>query len=128
MKKLHSGEMPTDFSDFADELGVTDKDFIVNKRGYSAFFGTDLDLHLRRRRIENIVLGGISTHAGVDTTARDAYQRGYDQYFITDMMSAMNEELHNFPVNNIFPVLGQTMTTEEFIRENSADPQENSFF
>lgn len=45
------------FSDFADELGVTETDYVVNKRGFSAFFGTDLDLQLRRRGIDTIVLG-----------------------------------------------------------------------
>lgn len=103
------------FSDFADELGVTETDYVVNKRGFSAFFGTDLDLQLRRRGIDTIVLGGISTHAGVDTTARDAYQYGYDQYFLTDMMGAARADLHEFPIKNLFPLMGQTVTTQEFL-------------
>ncbi|MDV5977592.1 UNVERIFIED_CONTAM: isochorismatase family protein [Streptococcus canis] len=103
------------FSDFDDKLGVTETDYVINKRGFSAFFGTDLDLQLRRRGIDTIVLGGISTHAGVDTTARDAYQYGYDQYFLTDMMGAANAALHDFPIKNLFPLMGQTMTTQDFL-------------
>lgn len=78
-------------------------------------FGTDLDEQLRRRGIDAIVIGGISTHIAVDTTARDTYQRSYDQYFITDMMTAPKHEIHEFPINEVFPVMGQTMTTEEFM-------------
>ncbi|MGG6817345.1 UNVERIFIED_CONTAM: isochorismatase family protein [Streptococcus canis] len=103
------------FSDFADELGVTKTDYVINKRGFSAFFGTDLDLQLRRRGIDTIVLGGISTHAGVDTTARDAYQYNYDQYFLTDMMAAATAELHDFPIKHLFPLMGQPMTTQDFL-------------
>ncbi|WP_269082009.1 MULTISPECIES: isochorismatase family protein [unclassified Streptococcus] len=109
--------MSPEFADLADELNVSPQDFIVNKRGFSAFFGTDLDLQLRRRGIDTIILGGISTHAGVDSTARDAYQLGYDQYFITDMMAAQTEELHQFPIEHLFPIMGQTMTTEEFLND-----------
>ncbi|UOB20568.1 isochorismatase family protein [Macrococcus armenti] len=115
MVELPGKDLSADFSDFADILEVSESDYIVNKRHFSAFFGSDLDLQLRRRGIENIVLGGISTHVGVDTTARDAYQYGYNQYFITDMMSAPRADLHQFSIDNIFPVMGQTMTTEAFI-------------
>lgn len=115
MVELPGKDGDMSFSEFAEMLEVKDNDYIINKRHFSAFFGSDLDLQLRRRGIETIVLGGISTHAGVDSTARDAYQYGYNQYFITDMMSAPREELHQFPINNMFPVMGQTMTTEAFI-------------
>ncbi len=74
-----------------------DDDFVIDKRHFSAFVGTDLDLQLRRRGIDTIVLGGVATHIGVDTTARDAYQLNYNQFFVTDMMSAQNETLHQFP-------------------------------
>lgn len=109
------GKPRKDFSDFPTAFNVTDDDYIVNKRGFSAFFGTDLDLQLRRRGIENIILGGISTHIGVDTTARDAYQYGYEQYFVTDMMSAPRIELHNFSIDNSFPIMGKVITLESLI-------------
>lgn len=115
MRELPAKNPSPEFADFAEELQVSQQDFIVNKRGFSAFFGTDLDLQLRRRGIDTVVVGGISTQAAVDSTARDAYQLGYDQYFITDMMAAQTEELHQFPIKHIFPIMGQTMTTEEFL-------------
>ncbi|MBI5975726.1 isochorismatase family protein [Staphylococcus canis] len=103
------------FSEFATDLDYRDSDYVVAKRHFSAFFGTDLDLQLRRRGIDTVVIGGISTHIGVDTTARDAYQYGYHQFFITDMMTAPAAHLHQFSVDNVFPLMGQTMTTADFI-------------
>ncbi|MBJ8325369.1 isochorismatase family protein [Streptococcus pacificus] len=103
------------FSDFPDELAVKENDYIVDKRGFSGFFGTDLELQLRRRGIDTIVLGGIATHGAVDSTARDAYQYAYNQYFITDMMTSTAKELHDLPIENLFPLMGQTMTTEQFL-------------
>ncbi|HCV9035265.1 isochorismatase family protein [Staphylococcus aureus] len=88
---------------------------LLDKRHFSAFVGTDLDLQLRRRGIDTIVLGGVATHVGVDTTARDAYQLNYNQFFVTDMMSAQNETLHQFPIDNVFPLMGQTITTNDFL-------------
>lgn len=109
------GSHDASFSEFPAEFNVTDSDYVINKRGFSAFFGTDLDLQLRRRGIKNIVLGGISTHIGVDTTARDAYQYGYEQLFVTDAMSAPMEELHQFPINYSFPFMGKLVTVDELI-------------
>ncbi|MBO1198886.1 isochorismatase family protein [Staphylococcus simiae] len=105
----------TDFAQFHPQLDKRDDDYVVTKRNFSSFFGTDLDLQLRRRGIDTIVLGGVATHAGVDSTARDAFQLNYNQYFITDMMSAQNDTTHNFPINYIFPIMGQTLTTDDFI-------------
>lgn len=117
MRPLPGGEPTPDFAELADELGAEPHDYIVNKRGFSGFFGTDLDLQLRRRGIKNIILGGISTHVGVDTTARDAYQHAYDQYFLSDMMSAPEASLHNFSIAHTFPLMGQVLTTAEMIAQ-----------
>lgn len=104
-----------DYSKFHHLLNKRDGDFVIDKRQFSAFVGTDLDLQLRRRGIDTIVLGGVATHVGVDTTARDAYQLNYNQFFVTDMMSAQNETLHQFPIDNIFPLMRQTITTNELL-------------
>lgn len=104
-----------DWSEFADELNVQENDHIVTKRHFGAFFGTDLDLQLRRRGIETIVLAGISTHVGVDTTAREAYQHNYNQIFVTDAMTAPSEEAHAFPIKYTFPLMGKISSTEDVI-------------
>ncbi|ARJ50791.1 isochorismatase family protein [Staphylococcus lutrae] len=118
MRPLPGGtKPPAEFSEIVDQLGAGPDDYIIDKRGFSGFFGTDLDLQLRRRGIKNIVIGGISTHIGVDTTARDAYQYGYDQYFISDMMSAPEASLHHYSIENTFPIMGQVLTTDEMMAQ-----------
>lgn len=89
--------------------------YIVTKRQWGAFFGTDLDLQLRRRGIDTIVLCGISTSFGVDTTAREAYHFGYHQIFVEDAMTANEKEDHDYVCNRIFPKMGRIRTTEEVI-------------
>lgn len=87
--------------------------YTVTKRQWGAFFGTDLDLQLRRRGIQSIVLCGISTSIGVDTTAREAYQHGYQQVFAEDAMTASTREEHEYVCRTIFPRIGRIRTTEE---------------
>lgn len=116
MRPLPGGPPDSDFAELAEELGADSHDYIVDKRGFSGFFGTDLDLQLRRRGIKNIVIGGISTHMGVDTTARDAYQNAYNQYFVSDMMAAPEATLHQFSIEHTFPYMGQIVTTKEAIQ------------
>jgi nicotinamidase-related amidase len=97
------------------ELGPEPGDVIVTKHQPGAFYGTDLDLRLRRRGIRTIVLGGISTNIGVEATARAAYERGYDQVFVEDAMAAREVELHTFPVTRTFPTLGRVRSTQQVL-------------
>ena len=77
-----SGVVPPDFSELVPELGQTPFDVVVTKRQWGAFYGTELELQLRRRGVRTLVLGGISTNLGVESTARDAYERGYELVFV----------------------------------------------
>jgi hypothetical protein len=52
------------------DLGTSDKDILITKRQWGAFYGTALDLHLRRRGITTIAIGGIATNFGVESSAR----------------------------------------------------------
>jgi nicotinamidase-related amidase len=110
-----SGPRPADWADFMDEIKPTPRDIVIAKRQWGAFYGTELDLQLRRRKIETIVLCGVSTNLGVETTARDAYQRGYNQVFATDAMAANSKEEHEASVKYIFPRIGLLRTTDEII-------------
>ena len=104
-----------DWSDLVSELGSHPLDHLVTKHQWGAFFGTDLDLQLRRRQIETIVLCGIATNIGVETTAREAYQHGYNQIFATDAMNAYSEEEHRHSSTYIFPRIGLIRSTDEII-------------
>jgi nicotinamidase-related amidase len=74
-----------------------------------------LDIQLRRRGIDTIVLCGIATNIGVESTAREAFQHGYNQIFITDAMTTFTKEEHEASLTYIFPRIGQLRTTEEFL-------------
>ena len=105
-----------DFAEIVPELGPEERDIVVTKRQWGAFYGTDLDLQLRRRDIATIVLGGISTNYGVESTARDAYERGYALVFVEDAMSARGAADHEFALTRIFPRIGRVSTSTE-VRE-----------
>ncbi|MCY8521172.1 isochorismatase family protein [Bacillus atrophaeus] len=112
-----SGEQPPDWAEFVPEIGVEENDYTVTKRRWGAFFGTDLDLQLRRRGIDTIVLCGIAANIGVESTAREAFQLGYQQIVITDAMAAFSAEQHESTLRFIFSRIGKTCTTEEFLTQ-----------
>ncbi|MGL4762965.1 MAG: isochorismatase family protein [Sarcina sp.] len=88
---------------------------IITKKQWGAFYGTELELQLRRRGIDTIVLCGIATGIGVDTTAREAYQRGFNQIFVSDAMTGLSGEENTYVLKNIFPRIGRVRTTEEIL-------------
>jgi nicotinamidase-related amidase len=108
-------ERPKDWAELAPELSPQPLDHLITKHQWGAFFGTDLDLQLRRRKIETIVLCGIATGFGVDTTAREAYQHGYQQVFAEDAMNALSEEEHRYVCTQIFARIGRLRSTDEIV-------------
>lgn len=108
----HRGE---GWDSLVPELKAFENAHIVNKKSPGAFYGTDLDLQLRRRRIETIVLCGITTSSGVDMTAREAYQHAYHQVFAEDAMTANTKELHDHVCRNILPRMGKIRLTSEIM-------------
>lgn len=106
---------PKGWDNLVPEIADTKNAHIITKRQWGAFYGTDLDLQLRRRGIDTIILGGISTNIGVDTTAREAYQHGYNQFFVEDAMTAVTKEEHDYVCKYIFPRIGKIRTTKEII-------------
>lgn len=109
---LGAGPMPSDFADIVPDLGPAPGDVVITKRQWGAFYGTELDLQLRRRHVRTLVLGGIATNFGVESTARDAFERGYELIFVEDAMAGLSAEAHAFAVNTIFPRIGRVRSTE----------------
>ena len=105
-------QFPQDWDSLVPELAES-KAYTITKRQWGAFYGTDLDLQLRRRGIDTIVLCGISTGIGVDTTAREAYQHAYHQIFVEDAMTASAQAEHDYVCKFIFPRIGKLRTTQE---------------
>ncbi|MFD8913210.1 hydrolase [Streptomyces sp. NPDC059575] len=106
---------PEGWDVLVDELSGHDGDIVVTKHNWSALFGTDLDVQLRRRGITQIVLTGIATSIGVESTARDAYAAGYNVTLATDAMSDADAEAHANSVERVFPRLGENGTTAEIL-------------
>ena len=110
-----SGTFPPDWMDLIPDLDRQPSDVVVLKRQWGAFYGTDLDLQLRRRARTAIVLCGIATEIGVESTARDAYERGYELVFASDAVAGMSPEAHANSLERIFPRMGRVRTTDEII-------------
>jgi nicotinamidase-related amidase len=104
------------WSELVPDLEIQPTDFRITKHQWGAFYGTDLDLQLRRRKIETIVLCGIATNFGVESTARFAYEFGFNQIFVEDAMAARSKDEHNFPIKYIFPRLGLIRSTDQVIK------------
>jgi nicotinamidase-related amidase len=110
------GQMPPGFSDYIDALDADpSRDILVLKHQWGAFYGTDLDLQLRRRRVTDIVLCGISTSIGVESTARDAFERAYNLTFALDAMTDLHIDAHERALTIIFPRIGEIGTTAEIL-------------
>ncbi|MFE6843502.1 hydrolase [Streptomyces sp. NPDC057686] len=105
---------PAAFSEIPAELAALG-DVVVTKRHWGAFTGTELDLQLRRRGIHRIVLAGISTSVGVESTARTAWEHSYYLVFAEDATADTDPESHAHSFGKIFPRIGKVSTTAEII-------------
>jgi nicotinamidase-related amidase len=103
------------WSEYMTELNIQPTDFLITKHQWGAFYGTELDLQLRRRGMDTIILCGISTNIGVESTARFAYELGYNQILVEDAMSAMIKEAHDASIKYVFPRLGLIRNTDEVL-------------
>lgn len=104
------------WDEISPDLGRDPKDIVITKRQWGAFYGTQLDLQLRRRGIRTIVIGGIATNFGVESTARDAFERGYALVFVEDAMAGLSSDAHSFAVKTIFPRIGRIRSTEDVLK------------
>jgi nicotinamidase-related amidase len=104
-----------DWADLVDDLDPQPGDHLVTKQRRSAFHDTGLDAHLRGLGVTQVVLTGISTTSGVESTARSAYDHGYHVVLATDAMTDTDPGAHANSIERIFPKLGQTATTAEIL-------------
>ncbi|NEB06290.1 hydrolase [Streptomyces sp. SID13726] len=110
-----AGARPAGWDAVVPELSGHRGDITVTKHNWGAFHGTDLDVQLRRRGVTQIVLTGIATSIGVESTARAAHEHGYHVTLATDAMSDLDAEAHRGSVERIFPRLGETGTTDDVL-------------
>jgi nicotinamidase-related amidase len=114
-----ASEPPAGASELVNAINVRPTDLVVTKRHWGAFYGTDLEQQLLRRGIQTIILGGVATNFGVESTARAAFDRGYKIIFAEDAMSSISAEAHNFSVSNLFPRIGRVRTVDQILERSS---------
>ena len=110
-----TGTPTANSAEIVDQLAGHPEDIIVTKRNWGAFYGTDLDLQLRRRGVTQVVLTGIATSIGVESTARAAHEHGYHLSLVTDAMADRSAEDHRHAVERVFPRVGECGTTAELL-------------
>lgn len=120
-------DLPADFAELAEGLHTADDDVLLTKRSVGAFATTDLDTVLRDRGVTQIVLTGIATSVGVESTARNAHDLGYTVALAIDAMTDLNPGAHEYAVSAVFPRLGETGTTQDVLdllaaRQRSGGP------
>jgi nicotinamidase-related amidase len=107
--------LPHDWTEIVPELEPHATDHRVTKHAPGAFLGTNLDQYLRQRNATQIVLAGISTTAGVESTARSAFDLGYHVVFASDAMTDLSAENHAHALEKIFPRFGEIDTTSAIL-------------
>ena len=108
-------DLPADFTDILPGLGEQPEDIRVTKRTWGAFASTDLEQRLRALGVSQVVITGVATSIGVESTARQAFEAGFNVALATDAMTDLKREAHHSSIAHIFPRLGETGTTKEII-------------
>ena len=103
------------WTDLIPELGAHAGDIRVTKRTWGAFGVASLDATLKGLGVTQIALAGIATSLGVESTARQAHERGYNVALAVDAMTDMNADAHVNSVTRIFPRLGETGSTADLL-------------
>lgn len=104
-----------DWHVLVDALNPVASDILISKQCWGAFTTTHLDTMLRARGVTQVVLAGISTSIGLESTARSASELGYNVVFASDAMTDLSAESHQHSLAKIFPRLGEVTTSTELL-------------
>jgi len=111
----HSGELPADWAVLVPEMALQAGEIAATKTTWGGFHNTDLHAQLQERGVTQVVVCGIATSIGVESTARQAYELGYNVTLATDAMTCLNAETHKNSIERIFPRLGETGSTADVL-------------
>lgn len=109
-------QLPEAASEIAASAGFHDGDLLITKRQWGAFAGTALAEELRTRKIDTVLLTGVSTNAGVESTLRQGTGLGFGFVVVEDACSGQDAEDHRYAVQKIFPRLARVRTAEEVLK------------
>ncbi len=107
--------LPPGFSDLIPELDRQPSDITVTKKTWGAFANTDLEAQLKAKGVTQVVITGVATGTGVEATARQAYEQGFNVTLALDAMTDLRAEAHAYSVAHVFPRLGETGSTQDIL-------------
>ncbi len=107
--------LPGDFAERVAGLGQQPGDILVTKRSWGAFATTGLEQRLRVLGVTQVVVTGVSTGTGVEATARQAYEAGFNVTLAIDAMADPRASAHDHSIANVFPRLGETGTSDDIL-------------
>ena len=110
-----TADRPADWAELVPELHAEASDIRVVKRSWGAFTDTGLRDTLRARKVTQVVIAGIATSIGVESTARAAYELGFNVTLACDAMTDFAIESHDHSIQRIFPRLGETATVADVV-------------
>ena len=108
-------DYPAGWTDLVPELNQQPTDHAVTKRTWGAYTNTGLEKHLKDLGVTQVVIAGVSTSIGVESTARHGHEYGFHVTLAVDAMTDMNADAHHHSITRIFPRLGETGRTQEII-------------
>ena len=109
------GTFAADWTDLIPELDRQATDIVVTKKTWGAFASTDLESRLKALSTTQVVITGVATGTGVEATARQAYEQGFNVTLAVDAMTDGRSEAHDYSIREVFPRLGETGTAQEVI-------------
>jgi len=122
-RSFSTRDMPADWTDFIPELNRQASDHTVTKKSWGAFTNTGLERHLRERGVTQVVVTGVATSAGVESTARQAHDLGFNVTLAIDAMTDMDPEAHQNSVTRVFPKMSETGTTRQLLDLINTQPR-----
>jgi len=108
-------DLPAHLSEIAEAAGMQSGDLLITKRHWGAFAGTQLEQELRNRGIETVVLAGIATNMGVESTLRQGTGLGFSFVTVEDACSTFSQEMQDFAFTAIFPRLSKVRKTQQVL-------------
>ena len=108
-------KLPAGWTELVPELNRQPEDHAVTKRNWGAFTNTDLEAHLKNLGVTQVVIAGVATSIGVESTARHARELGFNVTLATDAMTDRDPDAHFNSVTRIFPRLGEIGLTQQIV-------------
>ena len=108
-------QLPSGWTDLIPELNQQPGDHVVTKHTRGAFTNTDLEAHLKGLGVTQVVIVGVATSSGVEVTAHQAYELGFNVTLATDAMTDGRPDAHDYSVTRVFPRIGETGATRDII-------------